>query len=168
MKIEKNKVVSLTYTLKSGDDKGEVIQEVKKDQPFVHLFGVGGLLPAFEQNLSGLVVGDEFGFHLPVKEAYGDVSEADVVELSKEIFMQDGKLDTELLQIGRYIPMKNDDGHVIEGKVISLTDEGVVMDFNHPLAGKDLHFSGEILEVRDANDEEISHGHVHGEGGHHH
>ena len=82
--------------------------------------------------------------------------------------MQDGKLDTELLQIGKYIPMKNDDGHVIEGKVISINDKGVVMDFNHPLAGKDLHFSGEILDVRDANEEEITHGHVHGEGGHHH
>jgi len=168
MKIEKNKVVNLTYILKSGNAQGEVIQEVNKDKPFVHLFGVGGLLPAFEENLNGLAVGDKFGFHLPVKEAYGDIRKEDVVELSNEIFMQDGKLDTELVQIGKYIPMKNDDGHVIEGKVISLTDEGVVMDFNHPLAGKDLHFSGEILEVRDANDEEISHGHVHGEGGHHH
>jgi len=168
MKIEKNKVVSLTYILKNGNAQGEVIQEVNKERPFMHLFGVGGLLPAFEENISGLVVGDKFGFHLASKDAYGENRAEDVVELTKEIFMQDGKLDTELVQIGKYIPMKNDDGHVIEGKVVSLTDEGIVMDFNHPLAGKDLHFSGEILEVRDANDEEISHGHVHGEGGHHH
>lgn len=168
MKVEKNKVVSLTYILRVSDAQGEVIQEVNKERPFVHLFGIGGLLPAFEKNLDGLKLGDKFGFHLPLKDAYGEISEADVVDLSKEIFMQDGKLDTELLQIGKYIPMKNDDGHVIEGKVISINDKGVVMDFNYPLAGKDLHFSGEILDVRDANDEEISHGHVHGEGGHHH
>lgn len=113
MKVEKNKVVSLTYILRVGDAHGEVIQEVNKERPFVHLFGVGGLLPAFEKNLDGLKLGDKFGFHLPFKDAYGEISEADVVELSKEIFMQDGKLDTELLQIGKYIPMKNDDGHVI-------------------------------------------------------
>jgi len=168
MKIEKNKVVSLIYILKNGNAQGEVIQEVSKEKPFVHLFGVGGLLPAFEENLSGLVVGDKFGFQLSSKDAYGENRAEDVVELTKEIFMQDGKLDTELVQIGKYIPMKNDDGHVIEGKVISITDEGVIMDFNHPLAGKDLHFSGEIIEVRDASKEEVSHGHVHGEGGHHH
>lgn len=168
MKIEKNKVVSLTYTLRSNDAEGEVIQEVKEDRPFVHLFGVGNLLPAFEKNLTGLTTGDKFGFHLPVADAYGEVSEMDVVELSKEIFMVDGKLDSELLQIGKFIPMQNEDGHVIEGKVLSLTDTGVVMDFNHPLAGRDLHFSGLILEVREALEEELSHGHVHGTGGHQH
>lgn len=168
MKIEKDKVVSLTYTLRLNDAEGEIIQEVKEDRPFVHLFGVGNLLPAFEKNLDGLTTDDKFGFHLPVADAYGQVSEMDVVELSKEIFMVDGKLDTELLKIGKFIPMQNEDGHVIEGKVLSLTDTGVVMDFNHPLAGKDLHFSGVILEVRDALEEELSHGHVHGDGGHQH
>jgi FKBP-type peptidyl-prolyl cis-trans isomerase SlyD len=168
MKIEKNKVVSLTYVLRTDNAEGEIMQEVNKDRPFVHLFGVGNLLPAFEKNLTGLSTGDEFGFHLPVADAYGNISEADVVELSKEIFMVEGKLDEELLQIGRYIPMQNEEGHVIEGKVLSLTDEGVLMDFNHPLAGKDLHFSGEILEVREASEEELTHGHVHGVGGHQH
>ncbi len=168
MKVEKNKVVSLTYTLRYDSADGEIVQEVKEDNPFVHLFGVGSLLPAFEDNLKGLELGGKFAFDLPHKEAYGEVSEADVVKLSKDIFMKDGKPDNELLQIGRLIPMRNDDGHVIEGKILSIEDDGVVMDFNHPLAGKDLHFSGEILEVRDANDEEVSHGHVHGEGGHQH
>ena len=168
MKIEKNKVVSLTYTLRYDSAKGEIVQEVKEDRPFVHLFGIGSLLPAFEENLKGLDVGSEFGFHLPFKEAYGEIREDDVVKLSKDIFMKDGKLDTELLQIGRLIPMKNDDGHVIEGKILAIEDDGVVMDFNHPLAGKDLHFSGTILDVRNASDEEVSHGHVHGEGGHQH
>lgn len=168
MKVEKNKVVSLTYTLRYNNAEGEIVQEVKKDNPFVHLFGMGSLLPAFEENLKELETGDSFGFHLAVKDAYGETREDDVVKLSKDIFMKDGKLDMELLQIGRIIPMRNDDGHVIEGKIIKIEDDGVVMDFNHPLAGKELHFSGDILDVRDASDEEVSHGHVHGEGGHHH
>jgi FKBP-type peptidyl-prolyl cis-trans isomerase SlyD len=168
MKIEKNKVVSLTYTLRYDSAKGEIVQEVKEDKPFVHLFGVGSLLPAFEENLKDLEKGGKFAFHLPFKEAYGEIREDDVVKLSKDIFIKDGKLDTELLQIGRLIPMQNDDGHVIEGKILSIEEDGVVMDFNHPLAGKDLHFSGEILEVRNASEEEISHGHVHGAGGHQH
>ncbi len=168
MKVEKNKVVSLTYTLRYNNAEGEIVQEVKKDNPFVHLFGIGSLLPAFEDNLKELEVGGDFGFHLAVKDAYGEIREDDVVKLSKDIFMKDGKLDNDLLQIGRSIPMKNDDGHVIEGKIMAIEDDGVVMDFNHPLAGKELYFSGEILDIREASDEEISHGHVHGAGGHQH
>jgi len=168
MKIEKNKVVTLTYTLKADNADGAVIQEVKEDKPFVHLFGVGTLLPAFENNLAGLEVGDEFGFELASKDAYGENSEKDIVKLELSIFMNNGELDKELVQVGKYIPMQNNDGHVIEGKVLSIEDDGIVMDFNHPLSGQDLYFSGKILEVRDALDEELSHGHVHGPGGHDH
>jgi len=168
MKVDTNKVVSLTYVLRYDSADGEIVQEVKADHPFVHLFGTGSLLPAFEKNLKGLGANDKFGFHLPVNEGYGELRDEDVVKLSKEIFMKDGKLDNDLLQIGRLIPMKNDDGHVIEGRILAIEDDGVVMDFNHPLAGKELHFSGEIIEVREASEEEIAHKHVHGEGGHHH
>ncbi len=168
MKIEKNKVVTLTYTLKAGNADGAVIQEVKEDKPFVHLFGVGSLLPAFENNLNGLTEGEEFGFELASKDAYGDGSDQDIVKLDKSIFMNNGEMDTELVQVGKYIPMQNNDGHVIEGKVIAIEEDGVVMDFNHPLSGQDLYFSGKILDVRDALEEELSHGHVHGPEGHQH
>ncbi len=168
MKIGKNKVVTLTYTLRADHAEGAVIQEVKEDKPFVHLFGAGNLLPAFEENLNGLVCGDEFGFGLDSKNAYGEASDEDIVKLDKSIFMNNGELDSELVQVGRYVPMQNDDGHVIEGKVLAVEEDGIVMDFNHPLAGKGLHFSGSILEVREALDEEITHGHVHGPEGHQH
>jgi len=168
MKVDNNKVVSLTYVLRYDNAEGEIVQEVKEDRPFVHLFGAGSLLPAFEDNLKGLGASDKFSFHLPVNEGYGEVREDDVVKLSKDIFMKDGELDNDLLQIGRSIPMQNDDGHVIEGRILAIEDDGVVMDFNHPLAGKELYFSGEIIEVREASEEEVAHNHVHGEGGHHH
>ena len=74
----------------------------------------------------------------------------------------------ELLEIGNIVPMTNEDGERMHGQVVEVKENVVVMNFNHPLAGKEMHFQGSILSIRPATDEEISHGHVHGEGGHHH
>ena len=80
----------------------------------------------------------------------------------------DGKLDEEMLAIGNMIPMRDSEGHMLQGRVVSVSPAAVKMDFNHPMAGQNLHFTGSILDVRKATDEEISHGHVHGHGGHAH
>lgn len=167
MKVGVHKVVSLTYELKLNDDQGELVQKVDKDRPFVYLFGVGGLLPLFEENLEGKVNDDNFSFSLTSEEGYGPLSDEAIVSLEKSIFELDGKLDEEMLQVGNFIPMQNDQGQPLNGKVIEIQENGVLMDFNHPLAGKDLFFKGEILEVRDASAEEIEHGHAHGPEGHH-
>lgn len=162
MKIGKHKVVSLTYELKLNDANGEMIQKVDKDRPFVYLFGVGGLLPLFEKNLEGKVEGDKFAFGLTADEGYGSISDEAIISLDKSIFEVEGKIDEEMLKIGNIIPMQNDQGQPLNGKVLEVKEDKVIMDFNHPLAGQNLHFSGEILEVRDASQEEISHGHAHG------
>ena len=73
-----------------------------------------------------------------------------------------------MLKPGSFIPMQDQDGHPLQGKVLSVGESDVKLDFNHPMAGKNLHFTGEIVEVRDASDEELNHGHVHGHGGHQH
>ena len=73
-----------------------------------------------------------------------------------------------MLQEGNFIPMADSEGNHLQGKIVSVGDETVKMDFNHPLAGMDMHFNGKVIGVRDASAEEIAHGHVHGEGGHHH
>jgi FKBP-type peptidyl-prolyl cis-trans isomerase SlyD len=88
--------------------------------------------------------------------------------LEKEIFMVDGKFDSELVAIGKVLTMQDQDGNPLEGLIVEIGDEKVKMDFNHPLAGKNLHFSGTVLEVRSASHEELNHGHVHGSSGHHH
>jgi FKBP-type peptidyl-prolyl cis-trans isomerase SlyD len=168
MKVGKDKVVTLTYELRLHDENGEVIQKVEENRPFVHLFGAGTLLPSFENNLNGLVPGDEFGFHLSAEEAYGDLSNEAIVELDKEIFMIDGKLDEEIVAVGKMVAMQDENGRPLEGTVLDIKDKSVIMDFNHPLAGESLYFSGKIADVREATDEEKSHGHVHGEGGHQH
>lgn len=168
MKVENKKVVTLTYELREDNASGELIQKVEKDRPFVYLFGIGGLLPKFEQSLEGLQAGDAFSFEMTADESYGEHTEEAIIDLDKKIFEIDGVLNEEILSIGEPITMQDDNGNPIEGVVLEVTEDTVKMDFNHPLAGLDLHFSGEILDVRDATDEELAHGHVHGAHGHHH
>lgn len=168
MQVGKNKVVSLIYTLHVNDENGEIIQQVDEQRPFVHLFGAGTLLPAFEKNLEGLEPGDEFGFSLTAEEGYGNPNDQMILELEKKIFEVDGKVDDNLVKEGNTITMQDQNGNPLDGKVLAIKDESVIMDFNHPLAGENLYFKGKILDVRDASEEELSHGHVHGDGGHHH
>ncbi|NPD46991.1 MULTISPECIES: peptidylprolyl isomerase [unclassified Lentimicrobium] len=165
MKITKDTVVSLTYILSENDVQGNLIQEVTKDKPFVVLFGAGSLLPKFENELEGLKAGDSYGFSIESKEGYGELNPNAVIELDKDIFKVEGEIDTEMLQVGNSIPMQNDQGQPLNGLVKEIKEDKVVMDFNHPLAGVNLYFTGEILDVREASEEELSHGHVHGDGG---
>ncbi len=168
MKISSNKVVSMTYELKLDNENGELVQRVEKDKPFVYLFGIGGLLPVFEKSLENLVVGDTFAFGLTAEDGYGQRNDDAVVALDKSIFVVDGKMDEEMIKVGNVVPMQNDQGQPLNGMVLEITDDKVKMDFNHPLAGKDLHFTGEILDIREATEEELSHGHVHGPNDEHH
>lgn len=168
MKVGKNKVVTLTYELRYENEKGDVIQKVDDNRPFVHLFGIGTLLPAFEENLSGLQTGDDFSFYLTSEESYGESSEEAILELDKSMFEIDGVIDEEFVAVGKSIAMQDQDGHPVDGIVLAIKDKTVIMDFNHPLAGESLYFSGKITDVRTASEEELSHGHVHGEGGHQH
>lgn len=168
MKIAKNKVISMTYILSENDVQGNLIQEVSKDKPFVVLFGVGGLLPKFEDELEGLQAGESFGFKLASKDAYGDQQPNAIMELDMSIFEVDGKTEEGMMVVGNSIPMQNDQGQPLNGIIKEIKDKKVVMDFNHPLAGTNLYFTGDIIDVREASEEELAHGHVHGEGGHHH
>lgn len=168
MTIEKNKVVSLLYELRIGNATGELVEKVDPAEPFAFLFGAGGLLPEFESNLKGKKSGYKFAFGIKSENAYGNISLEAIVDIPKSVFMVNGELATEMLQVGKMIPMRDDQGHPMHGKVLVVDIDKVKMDFNHPMAGKDLHFTGEVLEVRNALAEELSHGHVHGPGGHHH
>lgn len=166
--ISENKVVRLTYELSEDSKKDEVIEKVDADQPATFLFGVGGLLPEFEENLFGLKEGDSFKFSIASENAYGPIDPNALVDIPKEAFTIDGKLQDDMLQVGSILPMRDNEDNFLQGRIMELRDDVVIMDFNHPLAGKDLYFKGTIIDVREATAEEISHGHVHGEGGHHH
>lgn len=168
MKIENNSVVSVNYLL-TRKDNGEKIEQTSKEHPFVFIFGIGGLLEDFESNLLNKKTGDTFDFFVEHKRGYGARDEQNVVMIPVESFVgDDGKFDSENVKVGVTLPMVDNEGNRLYGTVVEITAEYVKMDFNHPLAGQDLHFKGEVLGVRVATEDELAHGHVHGEHGHHH
>ncbi len=156
MTIAKDKMVSVTYELKLDGKDGEVFEKAGKDSPLVFLYGSGMMLPAFEIGLSNKNINDTFEISIVAADAYGEVNEEAIVDLPKHIFMVDGKIDEELITPGNSVPMMSTSGQRMEGLVVSVDENTVQMDFNHPLAGEDLFFTGEVLEVRDATAEELS------------
>ena len=156
MNISINKMVTLSYTLRAGNGEGEIIEQTPVDQPLSFVFGLGTMLPMFESNLAGLEQSDDFEMNLKAKDAYGEIDETAVVDLSKDIFVIDGVFDNERFGIGNTIPMQTSNGQRLNGKIVTVEDETITMDFNHPLAGVDLHFTGNIIEVRDATEEELA------------
>ncbi len=161
MIVEKDKVVSLTYELRLDNAEGNVVESLNPDSPLTFLYGNGQLLPKFEENIDGFSVGDSFDFNLKNDEAYGEMNKDAIVDVPIDAFEIDGKIDESLLEPGTTIPMQDKAGNRLHGTVQKVSDSAVKMDFNHPLAGKELYFKGEITEIRDATNEELQHGHVH-------
>lgn len=166
MKAEKDNVVSIIYELRKGSKEGDVVESLDINNPLTFLFGSGGLLPKFEENLDGLKTGDNFEFLLHSEDAYGPVVENAIVSVPRHIFEVDGQIDNNLLFVGNIIPMMDSEGRRLNGKVLDILDEVVSMDFNHPMAGENLYFTGQVTDIREATEEELSHGHVHGSGSH--
>lgn len=168
--ISENKVVTITYDLSVTDENQEkvLVESAEADAPMVFLFGMSGLPDEFENQLNGKQPGDTFSFSLTPEQAYGDYDQQAVVDIPKNVFEIDGKIDEEMLQVGNFLPMADNQGHHMQGKIVEIGEDTVKMDFNHPLAGMMMHFDGKVADVREASQEELDHGHVHGEGGHHH
>ena len=170
MPIEKNNVVFISYQLAFPDEDGQpdVVEIVDEKEPMVFIHGLSGLPEAFENNLLGLKEGDTFDFSISAEDAYGNVDPNAIIQLPKSIFQAEDQNADDILQIGNFIPMTDDQGNRMQGLVVSIEGETVTMDFNHPLAEKTLMFQGKILKIREATPDELAHGHVHGEGGVHH
>jgi FKBP-type peptidyl-prolyl cis-trans isomerase SlyD len=167
MSISKNKVVTLHYTLKEGAEDGPMIEETLGQSPLSFIFGIGQMIPGFEANLENKKAGSKYAFLLSPEEAYGGQQPNAIVDIPKSNFKDpEGVLDEEAIKVGNPVRMKNQEGRTFQGTIIEDKGEILVVDFNHPMAGKSLHFSGEIVSVREASAEEIAHGHVH-DGTHH-
>jgi FKBP-type peptidyl-prolyl cis-trans isomerase SlyD len=170
MKIAKNKIVSVNYHLTASKNGGaeELVEQTSVEQPFVFLCGSEAVLPEFEGHLMDKEAGHPFDFKINAENAYGLYELEYVININKSVFEVDGVFDEERIKAGEEVPMNDQDGNQLMGKVLSVDATNVSMDFNHPLAGHQLHFVGAVLEVREATEEELDHGHVHGPGGHHH
>lgn len=164
MKAENNRVVAVNYrlTAKRDHEPEKFIEQTSPEHPFVFLFGGEQIIPDFEKNLLGKSEGDTFDFTIKAENAYGMRQEDFVVKLDKTIFVRDGVFDHEKIKVGEEVSMYDKEGNELIGTVVEIGLEHVTMDFNHPLAGYDLHFIGSIKSVREATPEELIHGHAHG------
>ena len=159
MKIELNKVVEFCYELEVD---GQVVDQTTKERPLDYIHGTGSLLPKLEEHIEGLEPGASFDVVLSPAEGYGEVDPERIVDLPKAAFEVNGEIREDLLVPGTTIPMLNGMGAVIPGVVLEVTEDTVKMDMNHQMAGKTLHFKGEILTVREATEKELTEG-LHGE-----
>jgi FKBP-type peptidyl-prolyl cis-trans isomerase SlyD len=160
MQIAKNTVVSIDYTL--TDDSGEVIDSSKGQEPLAYLHGAGNIIPGLEEALEGKQAGEQVKVAVPPEKGYGLRNESMTQQVPRNMF------DTEQeIKPGMRFHAESEHGtHTVT--VTAVDKENVTVDGNHPLAGKVLNFDVNIVEVRAATDEELSHGHVHGPHGHHH
>lgn len=159
MKISQNAVVELCYELEVD---GQIVDHTIKERPLDYIHGTGGLLPKLEAHIEGMEPGDKFDVTLSPSEGYGDIDPNLIIDLPMSAFEVNGEVRKDLLVPGNTIPMVNRMGGVIPGVVLEVTDDSVKMDLNHQMAGKTLHFTGEILTVREATEKELTEG-LHGE-----
>ncbi len=161
MHIAEQSVVSIHYTL--TNDAGETLDTSDGREPLVYLHGAQNIIPGLESELTGKSVGDSFDVTIQPEEAYGTVNPELVQTVPHSAFE-----GVEKVEPGMQFQARGDDGETQVITVTEVADSGVTVDGNHPLAGQVLNFSVRVEEIREATEEEIEHGHVHGPGGHHH
>ena len=163
MALDKNQVVTLKYVLHTNDENGEkvFVEETSAENPMTFLYGVGMMIPKFEQEIQNLNIGETTSFTIEPSEGYGERDPQAVTQLPVDMFQ-----GQELPPVGAVLPLSDNQGNNFQALVIEVTPEAVVVDLNHPMAGRPLHFDVEILNTRPATEEELAHGHAHGADGH--
>jgi FKBP-type peptidyl-prolyl cis-trans isomerase SlyD len=156
MQITKNKVAAIHYTLR--DNEGTVIDTSDGREPLYYIHGSGNLIIGMEEGLEGKTPGDKFSLQISPEKGYGELDPTMVQKVPRSAFGDQ--------EVRTGMKFSTNQGGVVTVKEVGL--ENITVDANHPLAGVTLNFEVEIMEVRDATPEELSHGHVHGAGGHHH
>jgi FKBP-type peptidyl-prolyl cis-trans isomerase SlyD len=155
--VDKDMVVSLDYTLKVD---GVVVDSSDKSEPIQFIQGHGHIISGLENELYGMQVGEKKQVSVSANDGYGEVDKSAFAEIPRDEFPPDIPLKT-----GIGLQLRDQDGNIVEGYIREVGEKSVRLDFNHPLAGKDLDFAVEVVDLRDATAEELSHGHVHFEDG---
>lgn len=161
MTIKDNSAVSFHYTL--TDDDGQQLDSSVGKEPLAYLHGAGNIIPGLENALTGKAVGDAMTVAVSAAEGYGEVQKELIQDVPRSSFQ-----GIDEIEIGMQFEAQTGQGGAVPVTVTAVTDEMITVDGNHPLAGKNLNFDVTIEAVRDATEEELEHGHVHGPGGHHH
>lgn len=160
MLIEDKKIVAINYTLTTDD--GEVLDQ-SDDGSFAYLHGADNIIQGLESALTGKTVGDKLNVKVQPAEGYGERNDEMVQVVGREMFESDAELE-----VGTQFHAEGPDGTPIMITIAAIEGDDITIDGNHPLAGVNLNFDVSIVDVRDASEEEIQHGHVHGPDGHHH
>jgi FKBP-type peptidyl-prolyl cis-trans isomerase SlyD len=160
-RIGAKRVVTLHYTLKNG--AGEELDSSVGSEPLTYLHGNGQIVPGLEKALTGKRVGDKANVVVPPADGYGERSGKGPQRVPRAAFS-----GIDEIEVGMAFDTEGDDGRSQTVWIVAVDKDAVMIDLNHPLAGETLHFDVEVLAVRKATAEELSHGHVHGPGGHHH
>jgi FKBP-type peptidyl-prolyl cis-trans isomerase SlyD len=161
LKIAKNTVVSIDYTLK--DDAGEVLDSSSGNEPLTYLHGHAQIVEGLERALEGKGVGENIAVSVPPKEGYGERNAQKVMTIERSRLPSDMEPE-----VGMQLAAEGPKGEVVPLWITAVAGDAVTLDGNHPMAGKTLHFSVDVRSVRQASKDEMQHGHVHGPGGHHH
>ena len=161
MKVGKDKVVLMHYTLKN--DAGDVIDSSDGGDPLPFLQGHGNIIPGLESALEGSKVGDKLDVSIKPEEGYGERMKDAIQEIPSSALK-----GVDDVKVGMQLQSQDQDGNAFLVNVTKIEDDKITVDANHPLAGQTLHFSVSIESVRKAEAEELSHGHVHADGQHHH
>jgi FKBP-type peptidyl-prolyl cis-trans isomerase SlyD len=161
MALQANKVISFNYTVK--DEGGNILDTNINDGPYIFLTGRNQVLPGLEKVLGGMIIGSKKNIQLSAAAAYGEYDEGAIQTVKREFFPEEAELETGLTYYAH-----TPEGRNLQFVITKIENDDITVNFNHPLAGKDLLFDVELLDVRDATAEEIAHGHVHSPGGHHH
>ena len=138
---------SIHYTLRADGPEGEVIEATVPEEPFTFVAGGEEILDDLEQAVAQAKVGDSFELLIPADRAYGPEMEGAFAVLPKTQFVDEEGLDDTVMNEGEVVVMRDDTGEELHGVVIAVTEEEVEVDFNHPLAGIDLHFSVQIMAI---------------------
>ena len=153
--IDNHIVVSMEYILKI--DEGREVSRADSTEPLEYIHGLGHIIPGLEKELSGMKIGDQKDVYLDPADGYGERRQEEIAEVSRESFPPHFEIT-----LGKAVSIQDrETGEEYIGYITEIKPETVELDFNHPLAGKELHFSVKILDLRPASEEEIAHGHVH-------
>jgi FKBP-type peptidyl-prolyl cis-trans isomerase SlyD len=153
MKISEGKAVQIDYTLKN--DAGQVLDTSGGRQPLAYLHGAGNIIPGLERALEGKETGDTLSVSIPPDQGYGERKEEMLMTADPAQFP-----NRDMLKVGARFQIQTDQGRYL-ATVTAVTADAVTLDLNHPLAGETLHFDVEVMDVKEASEEEVAHGHVH-------
>ena len=156
LKVQDGQVVSMEYTLKVD---GVVTDSSEGREPLEFVHGAGNIIPGLEREMTGMAVGESKDVMIAAAEGYGERDEEAFMDVPRDQFPAEIPI-----KVGIELQVQNQAGQPMFARIEKVEDQNVRLNFNHPLAGKDLHFSVRVVDLRDATDEEIEHGHVHGPG----